>query len=428
MTKLNILINGAGIAGNAAAFWLSKLGHDVTVVERFPSLRATGLQVDLRGHGIQVLRLMGLEQGFREKMAPEQGMQVVDKTGRRRAFFPANKPGQGLQNFTSEFEIMRGDLCRLMYDATKHRARYLFNTSVKTLNDEGDSVSVTYTNGACEKFDLVVGADGQGSAIRKMMFDPATVDACYHEMKNVYMAYFVIPRPIATGEEYIATTYMAPGRRGIMTRRHSPAEIQVYLGCTTSDSLVGRRGEEDLGALKAAWANVFKGAGWQADDIIRALMESESDFYSECPALVKLESWSNGRVTLVGDAGYCPTATTGMGTTCALVGAYILAGEVGKHVGPAVGNDKRARNGEADCIAAALGAYQGQFQPFVDHVQKGVSVSGETGFVDRLTSTGFGIAILNNVMALASLFRVNIGQWFLKEDVKGWELPVYGDM
>ena len=80
---MKVLISGGGIAGNALAFWLSKLGHDITVVECFPSLRTTGLQIDLRGHGIEVMKRMGLEQAFRSKLAPEQGLQVVDKSGRR---------------------------------------------------------------------------------------------------------------------------------------------------------------------------------------------------------------------------------------------------------------------------------------------------------------------------------------------------------
>lgn len=371
------------------------------------------------------MRRMGLEQAFREKMAPEQGMQVVDKTGKRRAFFPANKSGEGLQNFTSDFEIMRGDLCRLMYDATKVRAKYLFDTSIEKFSNKGRSVEVVFNNGASGEFDLLVGADGQGSAIRRMMFEPAVAEAAYHPMKGVYMAYFTIPRPMKESDEYIATTYMATGRRGIMTRRHSPDEIQVYLGCTTiSESLKNARSSGDARTHKTAWRDVFKGAGWQADEIMASLMESKSDFYSECPALVKLESWSRNRVTLVGDAGYCPTATTGMGTTCAMVGAYILAGEIG-----AVDSNEHATGkGTQDCVEKALETYQHKFQPFMDQVQHGVSVSGDTGLLDKLTSTAFGIAVLNSFMGLASFFQVNLGKWFLKEDVKGWELPKYEGM
>ncbi|RYO93407.1 hypothetical protein DL762_001106 [Monosporascus cannonballus] len=132
MAQLKVLTVGAGIAGNSLAFWLSKLGHNVTVVERFPSLRTTGLQADLRGHRIEVPRRTGLEKAFRSLAVPEQGIQIVDSSGRRRAYFPANnKSGQGRQAFTSDFEIMRGDLCRLLYDATKDRSEYVFGTSVE---------------------------------------------------------------------------------------------------------------------------------------------------------------------------------------------------------------------------------------------------------------------------------------------------------
>ena len=170
MAPLKVLISGGGIAGNALAFWLSKLGHDITVVERFPSLRTTGLQIDLRGPGIEVLKRMGLEQAFRSNAAREDGIQVVDKTGRRRAYFPANKSGKGPQAFTSEFEIMRGDLCRIIYDAAKVReVSYIFATSIERFENTGDGVEVWFSNGKTERFDLLVGADGQGSHTRKMM-------------------------------------------------------------------------------------------------------------------------------------------------------------------------------------------------------------------------------------------------------------------
>lgn len=126
MAPLKVLISGGGIAGNALAFWLSKQGHDVTVIERFPKLRATGLQIDLRGHGIEVMRRMGLEEAFRAKSVKEQGLRIVNSSGRQMAFFPVNASGKGSQSFTTDFEIMRGDLCRLLYDATGDHVKYIY--------------------------------------------------------------------------------------------------------------------------------------------------------------------------------------------------------------------------------------------------------------------------------------------------------------
>lgn len=416
MAPLKVLISGAGIAGNALAFWLSRLGHDVTVIERFPNLRATGLQIDLRGHGIEVLRRMGLEQSFRSKSAPEQGMQIVGKSGRRLAYFPANESGQGTQGFTSEFEIMRGDLCNLIYDPTKDRAKYVFGTSIESFEQNDSSVQIRFTDGKTGSFDLLVGADGQGSCTRRMMLGSDSADALI-PLGGDYIAYFTIPRPMQEGEGYIGTMYTSPGR-AVMTRRHSPHTIQVYLICySNSDRLQGvRRG--DVKEEKKAVSKFFQGAGWQTDELLKSMQDAD-DFYCERMGIVKMKNWSRGCVTLVGDAASCPSANTGMGTTSGIVGAYVLAGEIGRHC--ADSNISDADNG----IAAALKAYEQKFQPFMGQVQKGVE---EGKGPERLMSMSLGIVALNCFMAVASFFKLNPFKWLLKEDVKGWDLPEYEEM
>ncbi|KAK4545760.1 hypothetical protein LTR36_002714 [Oleoguttula mirabilis] len=429
MPPLNILISGAGIAGSALAFWLSKLGHDVTVVERFPSLRATGLQVDLRGHGIEVMRRMGLEPAFRSKAAPERGLQVVDKSGKRRAYFPANKSGQGLQSFTSDFEIMRGDLCRLLHDAAKELgAKYVFGTAAESFTENGSAVEVRFTNGKMDRFDLWVGADGQGSHTRKMMRGPDTADAFYP--LGDYVAYFTIPQPIQQGEEYIATMYMAPGGRGVMTRRHSPHAIQVYLGCKTYVEPLKSVRRGDIEGEKKALAAIYQGAGWRMEEILKAMVEGADNYYGERLGLVKLESWSHGRVALVGDAAYCPSAKTGMGTTAGLVGAYVLAGEIGRHCGQSDRGDASGKlDGEAASgLRAALEAYERKFQPFMHQVQKGIKAD-EEGDWDMMPSTPFAIAVMNWALGVVAFLRLNVlGEWLLRENVKGWDLPKYEEM
>ncbi|KAH6676222.1 hypothetical protein B0J14DRAFT_690420 [Halenospora varia] len=413
---MKVLISGGGIAGNALAFWLSKLGHAVTVIERFPSLRATGLQVDLRGHGIEVMKRMGLEQGFRSKLAPEQGLQVVDSSGRRRAFFPVNKSGKGPQNFTTEYEIMRGDLCQLMYDETKSGAKYVFGRSIEGFEEKGSSVEVRFTHGKTDKFDLLVGADGQWSRTRRMMLGLDKPDMLFPlEGGKVYVAYFTIPRPIQEGEEYIATMYQATKKRGVLMRRHSPHKVQVYLGGTSESERLKNARRGDMKEEKDALAELCQGAGWQMDEILKSMVDAD-DFYCERMGVVQMDSWSRGRVTLVGDAGYCPSAKTGMGTTSAIVGAYILAGEIGKHCG---GDNTK------DNLANALEAYEEKFRPFMNQVQKGIL---EDSGWDMMPTTEFGIAVMNRLMGLASFLKINLGNWFLRENVKNWDLPDYEEM
>ncbi|KAI0537104.1 hypothetical protein GGR58DRAFT_361542 [Xylaria digitata] len=422
MPPLRVLISGGGIAGNALAFWLSKIGHDITVVERFPSLRDTGLQLDLRGHGIEVMKRMGLEEAFEAQVAPEKGLQLVDKRGRRRAFFPSTASGDGVQNFTTEFEIMRGDMCRILHDAAvKHGAKFVFGTSIEKLEDKGGSVAVRFADGRNDSFDLVVGADGLNSRTRKMMLGPGAEDGL-RPLDGVVAGYFTMPRPIQEGEEYLATVYMAPGNRGLMIRRSNPEKLQVYIGGKTDAFKNVARG--DVKAEKAVMTEMLQGAGWETENVLKA-MNTDNDFYLERMAIVKLDRWFRGRVVLVGDAAWCPTANTGMGTTSSIVGAYILAGEIGRYCGR--GTAKQAGKSNAgENIAKALASYDTKFRPFMDQVQKGVGEGSDWGY--SLLSSAFGISLMHLFAAVASFFKVNIGAMVLKEQVKDWDLPDYEEL
>ncbi|KAG6365764.1 hypothetical protein INS49_007375 [Diaporthe citri] len=425
--SLKVLISGAGIAGNALAFWLTRLGHDVTVVERYPILRTSGLQLDLRGPGIEVLRRMGLEQAFRAKSAPEEGMQIVDSKGRQRAYFPASESGgKDKQSLTSEFEIMRGDLCRLFHDAATKPARnnganYKFSTAIESFEQDDNSVEVRFENGETGRYDLLVGADGQWSRTRRMMLGlEAGSDGLphadgLHPVEGLYFAYFTLRRPIQEDEKYIGTSYLAPGKRGIMTRRHSPYEMQVMLSCKTDSNRLKNARRGDVEEEKRAFAEIFQGAGWQSEDLVESMRDAD-DFYCERLGLVKLQPWSQGRVTLVGDAAYCPTVLTGMGTTSAVVGAYILAGEIEKSCGTPRGAS----------LSMALKAYETKFRPFMTGLQKGVLENSSRQW-DMLGSA-FSVAVINWVFSVASYFR--LGGWIfgINETVKGWELPQYEGM
>ncbi|KAB8234189.1 uncharacterized protein BDW43DRAFT_274523 [Aspergillus alliaceus] len=410
MPQLKVLICGAGIAGNALAFWLSKMGHNVTVVERHSTLRATGLQVDLREPGITVLQRMGLMHDYRAKAIHEQGMEIVDRAGKRKAYFSANRSGLGMQSFTTDYEIMRGDLCRLLYDATKDRTTFIFGTLIEDFTQRDDHVEVSFSDGKRDQFDLLVGADGQWSRTRNIILG-AEPDP--NHPLGVHIGYFTTPRPIEPGEEYNAAIYIAPGRRFIFTRRHSPHAIQVYLACKTeSDRLNNARG--NIAEEKECLAEIFRGAGWQTDRILKEL-EAADDFYCERLGVVRMDAWFSHRVALVGDAAYCPSATTGMGTTSGLVGAYVLAGEINK--------SHQANKGSKESLPLALKAYDDTYRPFMTQVQKGIT-KGST-FWDYTPSSQWGIALLHLVLSVAAFLRLDIlSQWVIREDEK-WPLPNY---
>ncbi|KXX74700.1 Zeaxanthin epoxidase, chloroplastic [Madurella mycetomatis] len=433
MTPLRTLIAGAGVAGSSLAFWLSKQGHHATVVERHPALRATGLQIDLRSHGVQVLRLMGLEAAYQAKRCPETGLQFVDSSGRRRAYFPVSgNSGGGSQGFTTDWEIMRGDLAQLLYEAArKQGAEFVFGQSVVRFEEVNGKVKVQFENGSGGEFDLMVGADGQWSRTRRMMFklppnEDGVGDGAFHSLGGLYVAYFTVPRPVQDGEEYMATLFVAPGRRGMMTRRHTAERIQVYLGGRTQSermrSVHALRGD-GVQEQKEAVAELMRGTGYPlVDEILDTLLADEnSDFYLEQLGMVKLDSWStvNKLVTLLGDAAWAPSANTGMGTTSAIVGAYVLAGEIARHC---QGRDGSAGSG----VAAALDAYEKAFRPFVDQVQKGVDNDSANIW---MPGSAFGISIMHHLLGWASFFRLDVfAKYIMKEKVQDWKLPVYEEM
>ncbi|EGX88623.1 C6 zinc finger domain protein [Cordyceps militaris CM01] len=422
-SSMKVLISGAGISGTALAFLLSKLHYDITVVERSPSLRVNGLQIDLRGYGIEVLRLMGLDAAFKEKAAPEQGMQVVDSAGTRLAYFAANTFDTGEQNCTSEYEIMRGDLCRLLHDASLAgggRVRYIFDSSIKDLRDTPDAggVTVTFSDNHTEMFDLVVGADGQWSRTRRLMLGTNTSpDPALRLLPNLHAGYFTMPQPLRAGEGFDATLYLASRRRSVVTRRTDPRFLQVYMACTSSALQTVRRG--DVVREKEAFAASHAGAGWRMPELVAGLRAAD-DFYCERIGLVKLEAWHKGRVVLVGDAAYCPSALTGMGPTCGVVGAYVLAGELSR-----LGAGEEVDGGPGhSTLQDALAAYDARFRPFMHQVQDGV---GEGSILSRMmSSSSVGIALTNYCLRAATFFGIRLSSdSFMKERVQNWHVPRY---
>ncbi|KAF3760278.1 FAD binding domain protein [Cryphonectria parasitica EP155] len=410
MPKLKVLICGAGIAGNALAGWLSNLDHDITVIERFPSLRASGLQVDLRGHGVEVMKRMGIEKVVRAKTVNEPGMELVDSSGKSRAYFPANRTGQGPQAFTSEFEIMRGDLCRILYNVARPRVKFQWGISVQNLDDKGDFVEVLFSDGTTDRFDLVVGADGISSRTRRMMLGPGTPDMI--DYIGVCISYFTIAREAQPGEEWTAKGYFGTGKRWILTRRNDPHRLQVYLGCDAVRLQDVKKG--DVAEEKKALQRIFQGIGWEIAGILKSLGDTD-DLYCERIGVVKMPSWSSNRVVLVGDAAHCPTPNAGMGVTSSLVGAYVLAGEIG--------------HAQSDTdLLSALKAYDQKYRPFIDRLQHGISSkkSWLRKLFDNIVATPFGVRVLYWFITLIGLLRLDIVmKFFGHEDTKTWPLPDY---
>ncbi|KAK4107756.1 FAD/NAD(P)-binding domain-containing protein [Canariomyces notabilis] len=430
---LKVLISGAGMAGPALAYWLTRLPSplrcDIKVIERHPQLRDSGQQIDLRGQGIVAMRRMGIEPAVRAKGVDEQGAKVIDMRGKLQACLEANKTGQGAQGFTSEWEIMRGDLCDILYDLTRDapNVKYVFGVSVESFTQlAGGRVRVTLSDGSEDEYDLLVGADGIGSRIRKQMFagKPNQIRSM-----GIALALFTIP-PHESDENFAVVCHL-PGKKMILTRRDSPDCLRVtFVYGGHNDELSRALKHGTVQEQKEVYARLFgeHAAAASQAQLPRFLdgMNSQlaDDWYTQDVAQLRLDTWSSGNVTLLGDAGYCPTVLTGMGTTLALAGAYVLAGEVARACAKGV---KEGRTNLAQHIPAALSGYEKTYKPFVLDVQNSAQPKLFRTFL--LPETRWGIGFLQWVAWLIVTLRIDkLASRFGSDDVGAWKLPHYEEL
>ncbi|KAL7819461.1 hypothetical protein V8C44DRAFT_318195 [Trichoderma aethiopicum] len=423
MAPLKVLIIGGGVAGPAAAHWLLRLGAHITLVERAPQMRASGQQVDLRGQGVPLMKKMGIEEAVRAATVHEPGMQLIDRSGNTKAFFGVAKSGSGRQGFTSEYEIMRGDLVRILYALTENHpnVRHLFNTTIRsfTQDDESDpngKVHVTFHDGHQEDFDLVVGADGTRSWTRRMMLGEGAPDP--RRSMGGYIGFFSVPaRP---GDSDRATFCHLPGSRIIGTRKDIPELTRVYMMFRgKKPDLDAALEAGDQTRIKQALAALYQGGGWECDRFMDALLHAPEaeDLYITPIQEVHLPqgSWSKGRVVLLGDAAHCHTAG-GYGCAWGLVGAYVLAGEIAKLLN---------KDGSSPTAAIIQGAknYEETFRPVATSMH-----GGYEWFEDLLMpKTTIGIWAIHAFAKVASWLR--LGEMSgLDELTSKWQLPEYPEL
>ena len=325
---MRALISGAGIAGPTLAWFLAKTGSRITIVEKSHSLLPHGQNVDIQGSARTVIKKMGLMDQIRRFNTTEKGTQFIDPQGRPFAPFPVKEGSTA--SFTSEFEILRADLSAVLYEATKDHpnVNYLFGTTIKeVVSNDADTVKVKLSNGEVQEFDLLVAVDGQWSKVRKQCFPPEYVNVVDLGM---YVGYWTIPRLLSDNDWW--NVYQALESR-IITLRPDPhgtiramftrmpcndAQKKAWLKVSKSD----RQAQEEL--LRREFAD----AGWQAQRLLDA-MNRAPDFYFQVTQQIKMSKWSNSRVVCLRDTAYSPTSLTGMGTSLAITGAYVLAGARG---------------------------------------------------------------------------------------------------
>ncbi|KAK8092021.1 hypothetical protein PG997_002382 [Apiospora hydei] len=420
---LNILIVGAGVCGPALATLLMYADpqHKITVVERAPSLRVSGQQLDVKAQGLPILNKMGLQDTIKPLLVAETGLQFVDTKGKSIAEFGVTTGGKRNYSLTTDREIMRSDLVNMLYEASLKRRKeiddsagpggslkYEFGKSVTELSQDDDGVDFKLSSGETGRYDLVVGADGQGSRTRRLAWGAEASAAAFHPL-GIHAAYYSIPR--AEGEDGMAKWFNASESRTILMRNGDRPMTQVYLFARKNAELFRQAYKEPIAMQKEAFRQVYAGAGWETDRFLKG-MDVCDDFYAHEIGQIKMDTLHKGRVVLVGDAGYCPAPFTGMGTTLSLIGAYVLAGELAKHK-----ND----------IGPALKAYSEVVRPPVDEYQKLPPATLSAIF----PSSKFGVWVLQNIAWALGSLKVDqlVHKVLPAENSDGrWPIPEYPEL
>jgi 2-polyprenyl-6-methoxyphenol hydroxylase-like FAD-dependent oxidoreductase len=336
---LDILINGGGIAGPCLAFWLTRQGHSVTISEQARQLRTGGQAVDFRGASLEVLERMGLLGQVRASATRMGPMILVDDRGKEVGRLPA-------EVISGELEIFWGDLARILYEAVREDVNYRFGIRVTALNDDGQRVEATFSDASTSSYDLVIGADGLHSGVRSLVFGP---DDRYVTQLGQCFGFFDIQNRLRL--DHCGMACATSGRTVALqaTDPDKPARASFYL----TDPQLGFD-YRDTERNKRLFAEGFAGMGWEVPNMLDGLAEA-SEVYFDSIAQVHVESYSHGRVCLIGDAAWCASPRSGMGTSLAVLGAYVLAHELGAAAGD---------------HASAFATYQRLMAPFVVRCQK----------------------------------------------------------
>jgi len=341
MTEQTVLISGAGVAGPTLAYWLARAGFRPTVVERAAGLRSSGSPVDVRGPAARVADRMGITAKLREASTDATAIKFVDGKGRR--------TGRVAMNGGGDIELPRTDLAAILHDAARDHAEFVFHDSITELRQDGGGVDVTFDRGTPRRFDLVIGADGLHSAVRRLAFGP---ERAFVEHMGVYIATLPLAEPPADRTEVVM--YNSPGRAVAVhpSRGHGIAAFMFRAGAVPGFD------HRDTDLHKRMLTEAYAGAGWRVPELLERVREAD-DLYLDSVSRVRMDTWAAGRIVLAGDAASC-VSLFGDGSTLAMTGAFTLAEELGR---------------TPDDAAAAFRRYETTHRKLVDPKLRNVSTA-----------------------------------------------------
>jgi 2-polyprenyl-6-methoxyphenol hydroxylase-like FAD-dependent oxidoreductase len=397
MQKNTVLVCGAGIAGPTLAYWLKRGGFAPTILERAPALRSSGYVIDFWGLGYDIAEKMGLLPGLLREGYHVKELRIVDAHGKRVSGF-GTKVFDELTGgrFVS---IRRSDLSQLIFAKIADDCEVLFGDTIKAINQEENGTRVTFESGKERRFDLVIGADGLHSTVRKLVFG---LQENYEKYLGYMVAAFEIPdyRP---RDENVYVIYERPGRQvGRFTLRGDRTLFLFVLARAVDHQLLY---PHDVCAQKAYLRDAFAKDEWELPQILAAL-DNCAELYFDRVSQIRIDSWSRGRVGLIGDAAFCVSLLAGQGSALSMTAAYLLAEELGR------------ANGDYE---VAFPRYEELLRPYIVGKQK-AAMRFASSFAPK-TQLGLTIRhVAMNAFRMPTIAKFAIGRDLVADQIK---LPQY---
>ena len=206
----------------------------------------------------------------------------------------------------------------MLFEKVKATTEVIFDDEIIGLQERAGSVQVQFKHEGDRRFDLVIGADGLHSSVRRLAFGSQHQ---FERQLGYAVAAFEVPsyRP---RDENVYLTYGQPGRMLGRFTLHDDRTLFLFVFAAESSSLPAT-----LERQKAMLRERFRGGKWECPRILDELDRTDG-LYFDRVSQIRMKSWSRGRVALAGDAAFCVSLLAGQGSALAMIAAYVLAGEL----------------------------------------------------------------------------------------------------
>lgn len=347
--KQSVLISGASIAGLTMAYWMERQDYEVTVVEMGAAPRMGGSPVDVRGDALDTAKRMGVLEALQRAKLQTMGLEFMNSKNELQGTMLVEDIGSLRPG--DDIEIRRDDLVTILYENIKDGVEYKFSNRIKTLNESNENVAVTFNDGTEGVYDLVIGADGIHSGVRKLVFGP---EEQFTHFLNFYFSTFKVSDGL--GKKNYGQAYNTPKNLAVIYH-YNQDFADGLLTFSVNEKL--RYDRHDVEEQQQIVINAFEGVGWKVPQLIEELKKPDSHFYFDQGCQIKMPHWTRGRVALIGDAAYAPAFPTGMGATLAMLGATTLADALAEHTDYQIAFDQYEAIHRPDVDALQATVYEG---------------------------------------------------------------------